>query len=80
VLVVPKADLLTPTPSIAGRTLFERAQLATTGFSPQPVNVLDDSAPPRWMISSAFIGVIQSAVVGGDPEAPTLAKGAGGPW
>jgi hypothetical protein len=79
VLVVPKADLLAPVPSIARATLFERAPLATTGFAPQPVTTLDGSGLPGWLIAGAggFVGVIQSARVGGDAATPTLARG---PW
>jgi hypothetical protein len=35
VLSIPKADLLAALPTIAGATLFERANLSVTGFAPQ---------------------------------------------
>jgi hypothetical protein len=77
VLVVPKADLVGSMPSIARATLFERAQLSVTGFAPQPVTALDGTGLPGWLLSSgvAFLGIVQSTRMGGDPLAPTLAAG-----
>ena len=77
VLVIPKADLLTAQPTLAGATLFERRPLATTGFAPQPVTRLDGAGLPNWLFSSgvAFVGVIQTAAIAGTPTSPTVAAG-----
>ena len=77
VLSIPKADLLAAPPTIAGATLFERANLAVTGFAPQPVTRLDGGGLPNWLFSSglAFLGRLQSSRVAGSASAPTIAAG-----
>jgi len=70
-LVIPKADLVSPTPTVANATIFER--ISQLGFAPQPVVDLDGTGGPGILLSdfSLFGFVVRTDVVG-DPYAPAL--------
>jgi hypothetical protein len=79
VLVLPKADLVAPVPSIARATLFEAVSLQTSGFNPYPAVDLDGGAPPAKLYAgaAAFLGVVQVSRVDGPIDAPSFgAQGA----
>ena len=77
VLVIPKADLVAPILSIDDATLFERAPLPTVGFNAQPVIDADGTGLPTRLYSGtlAFLGQIQTSVIGGTITEPTLEAG-----
>ncbi len=70
-LVIPKADLVSPTPTVVNATLFER--IDQLGITPQPVVDLDGTGGAGILLSdfSLFGFVVRTDVVG-DPYAPTL--------
>ena len=70
-LVIPKADLVSPTPTVANATIFER--ISQLGFTPQPVVDLDGTGASGILLSdfSLFGFVVRTDVVG-DPYAPAL--------
>ena len=76
-VVIPKDDLLAPTPTVAGSTLFERRSLALSGFDPQPVVDLDGGGLPTKLYSGTlgFFGQIQVSTIGATVEAPTYTGG-----
>ncbi len=74
ILVLPKSDLVAPTPTVANRTLMENLDAADTGFTPQPTVNLDDDGMPMPLLS-AFNkpgGVLKTSSIGGTPTAPVL--------
>jgi len=72
-LVLPRADLLAPVPSIANATLFERERIGQTGFQPQAVVNLDGGGPPAKFYAGTLttLGQIQVSHVDGPVTAPT---------
>ena len=71
VLVLPKADLLAGTPTIAQHTLFENAQV---GFQAQPVVNLDGGGLPEKLYSGTIapLGLVFVNTLTGPVTAPTL--------
>lgn len=70
-LVIPLADLLAPSPSIASATLFER--VTQLGVTPQPVVDLDGSGDPAVLLSDfSLVGLLVRTDVAGDAYAPSL--------
>lgn len=74
VLVLPKGDLVAPTPSIANATLLESVSLATAGFNPYPAVDLDGGGLPNklWAGAASFLGVVQVSQLDGPITAPTI--------
>jgi len=73
-VVLPKSDLLAPTPTVANRTMFENVASTETGFTPQPVFDLDSGSLPLPILS-AFnkpAGTLKTSSITGTPVAPTL--------
>jgi hypothetical protein len=57
--VIPKADLLAATPTLANLTRFENQPLGTVGFSPHPAQNTSGSAPNTGnFLSAATSGVL----------------------
>jgi hypothetical protein len=75
IVVLPKADLLTPTPSIASATVFEGLPLAAVGFAPQPAINLDDTGLPAPLLGSFFNlrTLVHFATITGPVTSPSLA-------
>ncbi len=71
-LVLPKADLLAATPTVANRTLIEDVTL--TGFGSQPVVDMDNGDLPLNILSSFNkpAGTIKASSIVGTPTAPTI--------
>ncbi len=70
-LVIPKADLLSASPSVANASLFER--LNQLGFTPQPVVDLDGSSATGILLSDfSLLGFLVRNDVVGDASAPAL--------
>ncbi len=63
VLVLPKSDLLAPTPTVARATLLEDTAVGTTA---QPVVSLDNTPLPQsfWSVMSGFDGLLRTTVTG----------------
>jgi hypothetical protein len=75
-LVLPKADLLASTPTVANRTLFENLPIGEFGFSAQPVVDLDYSTTREILLSEAsFTGLLARGDVLGSVVSPTLSAG-----
>jgi hypothetical protein len=76
-VVLPKADLLAPVPSIANATSFQRESLGLAGFQPQPVVNLDGSGPPAKFYAGTltFLGQIQLSQIDGPIDAPSFDGG-----
>ncbi len=74
VLVLPKADLLAATPSIANATLLEKMAPAPLGGAPHPVADLDGSAVSALFVSGApsVVGLVPITAVTGSIEDPSL--------
>ena len=75
VLVVPKADLLEPTPSFARATMLSSLELLTpNGSKQQPVVKLDDAPLPELVIGAfdPTVGTFKISRVLGPISAPTL--------
>lgn len=71
VLVIPKADLLAASPSVANATLFEK--IARLGFTPQPVVDLEGSGASGILLSDfSLVGFLVRHDLVGDPLAPQL--------
>ena len=71
VVVIPKADLLAPVPTIAGATSFEQALV---GFQAQPVVDLDGGGLPSTLISGTIapLGLVMVNAISGSAAAPVL--------
>jgi len=76
VVVLPKADLLAPLPSVSGATIFT-SSFGQTGYNPQVAVNLDGSGLPMPILSGdlAYLGQIQAARIEGPVEAPSLVGG-----
>ncbi len=76
-VVLPKADLLAPVPSIANATIFAKQGLGKSGFQPQPVVNLDGGGTPAKFYAGtlSFLGQIQRSRINGPITAPTLTGG-----
>lgn len=71
VLVIPKADLLSASPSVANATLFER--IPQLGLTPQPVVDRDASSSAGILLSDfSLVGFLVRHDIVGDPLAPAL--------
>jgi hypothetical protein len=74
VLVLPKADLLSASPNVAGATRIEYAPIAP---SCQPVVDLDGGdAPPAFWTSNFMVGRIRRYNLDGNVRAPAISAGA----
>jgi hypothetical protein len=76
-VVLPKADLLAPVPSIANATIFAKQSLAQAGFQPQAVVNLDGGGTPAKFYAGtlSFLGQIQQSQIDGPITAPTFTGG-----
>lgn len=81
IAVLPKADLLAATPSVADRTLFENVNPYTTGFTVQPIVDMDNSEQPEVLLSAfdTSIGYLKTSEIAGPVTTPTLDTGTGFP-
>ncbi len=71
VLVIPKADLVSATPTVANATLFER--LGQLGVTPQPVSDPDASGGPGVLLHDfSFVGFLVRNDLLGDAYTPSL--------
>jgi hypothetical protein len=71
VLVIPKADLVSATPTVANATLFERFN--QLGVTPQPVSDPAASGGPGILLSDfSFVGFLIRNDVLGDAYTPSL--------
>jgi hypothetical protein len=77
VVVLPKADLVGTTPSVANKTLFAPVSTVVTGFQPAPVTKLDGGGLPTPLLAAgvSYFGVLQTATISGLVAAPSLSKG-----
>ena len=77
VLVIPKADLLAPSPTVVNATLFNPVPATTTGYTVQPV--LDESGAPGVLrLLSAYnipFGTMRISFVAGTPTSPLVSAG-----
>jgi hypothetical protein len=73
-IVLPKNDLLLPTPTVANATFFENVNANSTGFAPQPIVDLDNGNLPLPILSSfnKSTGFLKTSSIGGTPLLPTL--------
>jgi len=80
VLVLPKADLLAPSPSVSNATIFEDLPFGAggLGFAPQPAVNLDGTGGLAPLLGSFFGGLLHLARVTGPITAPVL-EGLGAP-
>jgi PEP-CTERM motif len=73
VVVLPKADLLAPTPTVANRTEFQNIPISQLSFSPQQTVDLDNSGGTAFMASDTGIGTFVELPTVQDPSGtPTL--------
>jgi hypothetical protein len=74
ILVLPKADLIAATSSVANRTLFEGVSGGNTGFSIQPAIDFDGGGLPNVLLSasSAAAGYLDVSTITGTAASPTL--------
>ncbi|HDZ20623.1 hypothetical protein LCGC14_0692510 [marine sediment metagenome] len=79
VLVLPKTDLLAPTPTVASHTLFQNVNSNSIGFSVQPIVDMDNSSLPLPLLSSSnkASGKLKRTNVTGTPASPSLATSGG---
>ncbi len=77
VLVVPKADLLSPTPTMANATLFENVDPNQTGFAIQPVVDMDGTGIPATMLSAFNSTNLKTSSITGSVGSPLLTTGGG---
>jgi len=71
-LVIPKADLLAPTPTAANATLFENPTPNGTGFSVQPALDLDNGSQPLPLLSAYNGSNLKISSFTGPITGPTL--------
>lgn len=71
-LVIPKADLLAPTPTVANATLIENASASGTGFSVQPALDLDNGGQPLPLLSAYNSSSLKISRFTGPITGPTL--------
>jgi hypothetical protein len=74
-LVLPKADLLAPTPSVANATNWTNVTVQQVGSIPQPVVNLDGTGLPATLLEGIYasLGFLQSTKIGGSIGSPTRA-------
>lgn len=74
VVVLPKADLIADTPTIANATRFENVALADLGFVVQPAVDLDNTSLPLPLLSdyNTAAGVFKRSTISGPATRPTL--------
>ncbi len=79
VLAVPKADLVSDTPSVANGTVWEDIDPNNTGFSIQPVVDMDNTGTPARLLSAYNTpsGYFKRSSITGDIYSPTLDTGGG---
>ncbi len=78
VVVLPKSDLLAPTPTIANRTEFQSVPLADVSFTPQQTVNLDGTGGPAFLVSQSGIqGAIQLPIVEDPAGIPSLGRTGG---
>jgi hypothetical protein len=76
VVVLPKADLLAPTPTISNRTEFQNISTFLTGLAPQQTIDLDNTSGTAFMGSQTGIpGIIQLPRVTNTGSTPMLDGG-----
>jgi len=75
VIAIPKAQLLAPTPSVAGATRLARAGIASFRATAQPVVNLDGGGTPETLIAGELtnFGAIELSTVSGPITAPSYA-------
>jgi hypothetical protein len=75
-LVLPKADLLAATPSIANATNRSHLSPGQAGRFSQPVVNLDGTGLPETLLSGSYsdLGFLQSTQIGGTIGAPVLGQ------
>jgi hypothetical protein len=75
VVVLPKPDLLSPTPTIANRTEFQNIPFDQVSFSPQLTADLDDTGGTAYMVSRSGVpGVVQLPTVEDPAGSPSLGR------
>jgi len=73
IAVLPKADLLAPTPTIENRTEFQSVPLSEVSFSPQVTVDLDGTGETAYMVSRSGVpGVVQLPTVEDPAGSPVL--------
>src|SRR5262245_3766056 len=76
-VVIPKADLLLPTPTVANATSFQDVNSGGTGFTVQPSVDQDNNALPLPILSHNFSGNLKRSDFSGTPTSPTLVTAGG---
>ena len=78
VLVLPKADLIAPTPVVSNHTLFSNVNPSDIGFSVQPVvNLNANTTLPETLISAFDTNQLKRSDITGSITSPTLSLTAG---
>jgi hypothetical protein len=72
VLVLPKSDLLLPTPTVANRTLIENVPVNSLGLTVQAVVDLNGTGLPHPLLASFNDSNLKLSSIGGSITAPTL--------
>ena len=70
-LVIPKADLLAPTPTVANATKFEELSVNSTGFTVQPAVDMDNGALPLPMLARLNSTTLKRTTFTGTPGSPS---------
>lgn len=77
IMVIPKADLLAVTPTVANRTMFQDIDATTTGFSLQPVFDQSNGSVPHTILSAYGTTAFKTSTIVGPITAPTLSTAGG---
>lgn len=75
VVVLPKGDLLSPTPTVANRTDFQNVPLNQISFTPQQTVNLDGTGGPAYLVSQSGVpGAVQLPTVEDPADDPFLGR------